>query len=318
MARRTAQPLRGKTCLILGGGGFIGWNLMNRLRADGAAVILLDLRPAPADCPGDVEWVEASLNDQQHLAPLVKRADIVFHLAASSTPASANADPAGDVVNSILPSLALLDRLAESPARLVFVSSGGTVYGPDVPVPTPETAPTEPINAYGVGKLAIEKYIAINRRQRGLDAIVLRVANPYGPHQSPFRGQGAIAAFLHRALTGEAIEIWGTGEVIRDYIFIEDVAAALSAAAVYDGPHALFNIASGAGLSLNDILERISNLFDSPLKVERQPGRALDVPASILDISRAEEHLGWRPETGINDGLKLTLDWLRASLSRDR
>jgi UDP-glucose 4-epimerase len=314
VAGQAEKPLRGKTCLILGGGGFIGRNLIERLRGDGASVIALDLRPAPPDCPDGVEWVEAALDDSARLAGLVRRADIVYHLAASSTPASVNADPAGDVRNSILPALALLEMLADHPARLVFVSSGGTVYGPDVPVPTPETAPTEPINAYGVGKLAVEKYIAINRRQRGLDAIVLRVANPYGPHQSPFRGQGAIAAFLHRALTGEAIEIWGTGEVIRDYVYIGDVAAALSAAAIYDGPLGLFNIASGTGLSLNDIVERIAPLFGAPLRVERKPGRALDVPASILDISRARAHLGWRPETDFETGLKRTLDWLRRTI----
>ena len=315
MAIRAAQPLLGKTCLVLGAGGFIGWNLVHRLRDDGAAVIAFDMRPAPDGCPGDVEWVEAELDDHECLSALVRRADTVFHLASSSTPSSANADPAGDVGNSILPALALLDMLAESDARLVFVSSGGTVYGPDVPVPTPETAPTDPINAYGVSKLAIEKYIAISRRQRGLDAIILRVANPYGPHQNPLRGQGAIAAFLHRALTGEVIEIWGTGEVIRDYIYIGDLTAALSASAIYDGPHGLFNIGGGSGLSLNDIISKIEPLFDTPLQVERKPGRPLDVPASILDISRALEHLGWRPETRIETGLSQTLDWLRGVIA---
>lgn len=311
MTAATGQPLVGKTCLILGAGGFIGWNLIHRLREDGAAVIALDIRPAPEDCPDGVEWVEAGLGDLDVLATLIKRADTVYHLAASATPASANADPAGDVEASILPALGLLDLLADASARLVFVSSGGTVYGPDVEVPTPETAPTDPINAYGVGKLAIEKYIAINRRQRDLDAIVLRVANPYGPYQNPLRGQGAIAAFLYRALNGEPIEIWGTGEVIRDYVYIGDVAAALSAAASYRGSRGLFNIGGGGGLSLNDILGKIEPLFDAPLRVERKPGRALDVPASILDISLAAEHLNWRPETEIDRGLQQTLGWLR-------
>lgn len=311
MTDADGQTLTGKACLVLGAGGFIGWNLVHRLRDDGATVIALDIRPAPEDCPEDVEWVEAGLGDCETLAGLVNRVDTVYHLAASSTPASANADPAGDVENSILPAIILLDLLAASAARLVFVSSGGTVYGPDVEVPTPETAPTDPINAYGVGKLAIEKYIAINRRQRDLDAIVLRVANPYGSHQNPLRGQGAIAAFLYRALNQEPIEIWGTGEVIRDYVYIGDVAAALSAAATYDGSHALFNIGGGVGLSLNDIIGKIEPLFAGPLHVERKPGRALDVPASILDISRASEHLNWRPETDIDTGLERTLDWLR-------
>jgi len=312
MAEATARSLDGKTCLVLGAGGFIGWNLIQTLRSDGAAIIALDIRSAPDECPDDVEWIVAGLNDREVLGDLMKRADTVYHLAASSTPASANADPAGDVENSVLPALGLLDLLTECSARLVFVSSGGTVYGPEVQVPTPETSQTDPINAYGVGKLAIEKYIAISRRQRGLDAIVLRVANPYGPYQNPLRGQGAIAAFLYRALKREAIEIWGTGEVIRDYIYIGDVAAALSAAAVYDGPHALFNIGGGGGLNLNDIIGKIEPLFDEPLRVERKPGRALDVPASILDISRASEHLKWSPRTDIDTGLGLTLDWLRA------
>lgn len=312
MNQASPRSLDGKTCLILGAGGFIGRNLIDRLRDDGATVVALDIQPAPDDCPIDVEWIEAGLNDRETLAGLVRRADTVYHLAASSTPASANADPAGDVENSILPALGLLDLLTESSARLVFVSSGGTVYGPEVPVPTPETAPTNPINAYGVGKLAIEKYIAINRRQRGLDAIVLRVANPYGPHQNPLRGQGAIAAFLYRALKSEAIEIWGTGEVIRDYIYIGDVAAALSAAAVYDGSRTLFNIGGGGGLSLNDIIAKMEPLFPGAPHIEWKPGRALDVPASILDISLAEAHLGWSPRVDIDTGLGLTLDWLRA------
>ena len=125
-------------------------------------------------------------------------------------------------------SLALFDICRNSGVkRIVFVSSGGTIYGPSAQIPISETAPTDPITAYGVGKLAIEKYLALYEHLFGLDYRILRVANPFGPFQIPLKNQGVIAALISRALKNEPIEIWGDGSVVRDYIYVDDVVAAL-------------------------------------------------------------------------------------------
>src|SRR5262249_41635234 len=157
----------------------------------------------------------------------------------------ANRNMAEDVRKSVIPSLALLDIARKRGVkRIVFVSSGGTVYGAAKEIPTPETAPTDPITAYGIGKLMIEKYLALHERLHGLSFRVLRVANPFGPFQQSDKGQGLIAALLARALRGEPIEIWGDGSVVRDYVFVEDVIDALQAAARDESAERIFNIGS--------------------------------------------------------------------------
>jgi UDP-glucose 4-epimerase len=194
--------------------------------------------------------------------------------------------------------------------KLVFASSGGTVYGPNAPVPTPETAATNPISAYGAGKLTLEHFLGIYRRHRGLKSCCLRIANTYGPWQDPLRGQGVVARALAAALKGEAMAIWGDGAAVRDYVYIDDVATALVGAAVSESREWLFNIGSGIGRSLADVLSDVGRVAGHEVVVQHAAGRTADVPVSILDPERAASVLGWCACTNWVDGLHRTLHWL--------
>ena len=296
--------------LILGGCGFIGRAVADLLVADGAGVVLAD-RVAPGPLPAGISYVPFDLATADWDA-LIAEADVVHHYAWSTIPATANADPAGDLAQNVLPTLALLDAMKRRGAaapRMLFTSSGGTVYGRLRRVPVPEDHPLQPITAYGAGKAAVELYIGQSRALHGLDCRVARVSNPFGAGQNVARGQGAVSTFLHKALHDEPIEIWGDGEVMRDYIHISDAAAglvALAGAEMSDGTHT-FNIASGKGASLNGIITEIEHRLGHRLAVRRSAARSFDVPVSILDIGLAEEVLGWRPQLSFADGMALTI-----------
>ena len=299
-------------CVVLGGGGFLGTNLCRRLVAAGVPVCAFGrTRSFPAALKG-VDWREGRFADTAALAAAVESCDVVFHLIHAHMPQTANLDMAEDVQQSVIPSLALLDLSRKlSVKRIVFVSSGGTIYGDAKETPTPETAATEPITAYGIGKLMIEKYLGLYERQCGLGYRVLRVANPYGPFQRADKGQGLVAALLTRALRGETIEIWGDGSVVRDYVFVDDVIEALQAAAVDQSSGRVFNIGSGEGRSVRQIIAAVETQLGKALPVIWKTARPIDVPVSILSIERAWNFLGWRPRTTFEVGLQETIAWWR-------
>jgi UDP-glucose 4-epimerase len=229
-----------------------------------------------------------------------------------ATPQSANLDMAGDVQRNIVASLGLLEICRKlGVSRVVFISSGGTIYGCPQQIPTPETASTDPITAYGINKLAIEKYLALYQHLHQIDYRILRVTNPFGPFQTSIKNQGVIASIVARALRDEAIEIWGDGSVVRDFIFVDDVVDALVAAAHDRSSTRIFNIGSGEGHSLRQVLASIEGLLEKKLDIQWKPGRPLDVPISVLAIDRAREILGWTPKTTFESGLNKTIAWWR-------
>jgi UDP-glucose 4-epimerase len=306
-------------CLVLGGGGFIGTNLSNALAGFGAQVHAYGRRQTwPSSLAPSVRWTTADFADQTSLTAAVEGADFIFHLANSSTPAGANSDPVADVADNLVTTLNFLEICRVRPVRrIVFISSGGTVYGAASQNPIPETATTDPISAYAIHKLTIEKYFALYRHLYGLDYLILRVANPYGPMQIARKNQGVVAALMKRALAGDPIEIWGSGEVIRDFIYIDDVVRALLMAAMHPGPSRLFNVGSGAGLSINTVIDDVERVAGrGPLRRLYMPSRAVDVPVNVLDISRIRDEMGWTPEIEWLDGLRRTMNWMKGSEAR--
>jgi UDP-glucose 4-epimerase len=252
------------------------------------------------------------------LAAAIETFDVVFHLVNGSTPLSANLDMAGDVQRNVVASLGLFDVCRKlNVSRLVFVSSGGTIYGCPQQIPTPETAPTEPITAYGISKLALEKDLALNRHLHQLDYRVLRVTNPFGPFQTPIKNQGVIASIISHAVRRDEIEIWGDGSVVRDFIFVNDVVDALVAAMHDHGDERTFNIGCGEGRSLRDVIAAIELLFGRKLDINWKPGRPIDVPVSIVTIDRAKDYLGWQPNTSFISGLEQTIAWWRSGVAVD-
>lgn len=241
---------------------------------------------------------------------LVAEVDVVHHYAWSSIPATANADPAADLIGNVGLTLRLLDALKRrGKGRVVFASSGGTVYGRLHYTPVTEDHPLAPITAYGAGKATAELYLKLYRALHGLDCRIARIANPYGAGQNVQRGLGAVTTFLHHALSGQKIEIWGSGEVVRDYIHISDAASCLVnlACAPRTDEDFIFNIGSGVGISLNTIVAELELCLGRRLDVRRSQPRSFDVPVSVLAIDRARRVLGWSPRLSFSAGIALTL-----------
>jgi UDP-glucose 4-epimerase len=306
----------GSTCLVLGCGGFIGMNLCAELERLGAKVRGFGHKSLYTHPVPEMAWFQADFGDRAALARAVDGADIIFHLISGSIPESSNKDPTADLVASLMPSLHLLEICRASNIRkTVFVSSGGTVYGPVARTPIPETAATNPVSAYGISKLATEKYIQLYYHLYGLDYRILRLANPYGRFQNPNRRQGVVAALMDRILRGQDLEIWGSGDVIRDFVCVDDVIEAIVAVTDYDGPHKLFNVGSGVGRSISDVVTDVIGALNVPgVKLVHRPGRPADVPVSVLDISLIEQEIGWIPRTDWLTGLQKTASWVRGNL----
>jgi UDP-glucose 4-epimerase len=303
-------------CLVLGGSGFLGSHLSERL-------VELDHHVRVFEKPGKsaanldsiadrIELSRGDFDDPQALEAALSDIDVVFHLISTTVPGNSNDDPAFDISSNLLPTLALLDLARRHQVeKIVFFSSGGTVYGVPQEAPMSELHPTNPICSYGIHKLAIEKYLEMYRQLHGLEYCVLRISNAFGERQNPKSGQGAVAAFAHKALHGEEIEIWGDGSVVRDYIYVADIMTAAVKAMHFAGDSKVFNIGSGAGTSLLEMVDAIGRIMGSPVAVRFTPARAFDVPTNVLDIRKARQELGWQPEVEFEVGLERTLNFLR-------
>lgn len=304
--------LSNTACLVLGAGGFIGSHLCRALAASGARLHGFGRRPAFPDALPPMRWTTAEFADRVALARAVDGAELVFHLLGGTTPEVSNKDPVADLTIHTVASVQLLELCrAAGVRRVVFVSSGGTVYGVPAAVPIHESHPTEPISAYGINKLVVEKYLRLYERLHGLEAIVLRVANPFGPYQSPFRRQGVVAAMIETCLARRPMEIWGDGQVVRDFLYAEDLAEAMLTAATYAGPYRIFNLGSGTGRSVLEVVEGVCTaLAVAQPTLVHKPARVADVPVNVLDIGRARQELGWEPRTPWLLGLRRTADWI--------
>jgi len=300
--------------LVLGGNGFIGTHLVDALLARGHFVRIYDRSPSRLrSTPRNAQYVEGELGNYGLIREAVEGTEIVYHLVSTTLPKTSNDDPIYDVRSNLIDTLQLLEACVEGGVRkVIFGSSGGTVYGLPHTVPITEDHPTNPITSYGVVKLAIEKYMDLFWRLHGLRYTVLRISNPYGPYQNPAGQQGAIAVFLHHLLAGQPITIWGDGMVVRDYIYVSDLVDALVLAAEVETGRKVMNVGSGHGTSLNELIALMGEVTGERPEVDHLEGRALDVPANVLDIARAREELGWRPRITLDDGIACTWNWIKS------
>ena len=304
---------------ILGGGGFIGSTIADRLLVEGHALRIFERPRVPPYriFTGDeiVEWVAGDLSSAHDVRDAIQGVDAVLHLVSTTLPKNSNDDPIYDVQSNVVASLHILNAMvAYKVHNVVFISSGGTVYGNPVYLPVDEKHPTNPVVSYGITKLAIEKYLQMYERLHGIKAITLRVANPYGERQRIETAQGAVGVFLHHALKGMPIEIWGDGSVTRDYIHVSDVAEAFVSALHYTGEQRLFNVSSGVGTSLNALIDMIEASLGKSIERRYLPGRPFDVPISVLCNNLARNELGWTPVISLPDGIARTAEWMKREL----
>jgi UDP-glucose 4-epimerase len=248
---------------------------------------------------------------------VVDGVDAVIHLVSTTLPKSSNDDPIYDVQTNLIATLQMLKAMVDKKVgKIIFISSGGTVYGAPVYLPIDELHPTDPQVSYGITKLAIEKYLLMYQHQYGIKSVVLRVTNPYGERQRVETAQGAVGVFLSRALQAKSLDIWGDGTVTRDYIYVGDVAEAFAKAVEYSGTKSVFNISSGIGTTLNELMDVIGESVDVPVIRNYTAGRSFDVPVSILNNSLAFKELGWMPKVELREGIARTATWMRQDLLR--
>lgn len=305
---------------VFGGGGFIGSAIVDRLLLDGHAIRVFE-RPRVAPyrkfaSHEEVEWVTGDLLSTHDVTNALRGTDAVLHLVSTTLPKSSNDDPIYDVETNLVASIKMLQAMVECKVtRIVFISSGGTIYGTPAYLPIDEAHPTDPQVSYGITKLAIEKYLLMYERLHGIRPVILRVANPYGERQRVETAQGAVGVFVHRALQAIPIEIWGDGSVQRDLLHVHDVADAFAKALTYSGPHKIFNISSGVGTSLNALVQVIEDVLGKPVETNYKEARTFDVPISVLSNELAQRELAWAPKVGLREGVVRTVEWMRQQLA---
>lgn len=331
MSHFAASGVCARRVLVLGGKGFLGTHLLEAFVREGVSIRTFDrsqpqtvgeslLDDAAAKVSAsrlpNVEVVTGDFVTGSGLAEALDGVDLVFHLISTTVPSTSNADPAFDVQSNLIGTLRLLEMMrAASVRRIVYVSSGGTVYGNPSILPVPETHSLGPLCSYGVVKVAIENYLHMHTELYGLTANVLRVSNPYGTHQHHIGVQGVIPTFFKKIADGIPMEIWGDGSIVRDYIHVSDVVSALVRAGARDRS-GTFNIGSGIGHSVNEILDIVQKQIGCVADVRYLPHRTFDVERIYLDISKARAELHWQPLLALEEGCAMYWQALRQYAER--
>jgi UDP-glucose 4-epimerase len=302
--------------LVLGGLGFIGSHLSRLLVTEGHRVRIFDKlygsRDLVADIQGEIEIEEGDAERPEDILRALRDIDVAIDFIHTTVPGVSMNDPSYDVQTNVVPHAGWLSRLNQTGLRrLIYISSGGTVYGVPQRNPIGEDHPTDPISSYGITKLAIEKYVAMYATIQGIEYRICRPANVYGEGQRLNIGQGVIGVFLDHCLKGQPIEIWGDGTVSRDYIYVTDMVQGILKLINHRGEGRIFNISSGIGYSLNDITAIIRDELKIPIKVKYMTSRKFDVPVNVLDSSCLKLETGWKPQTDMVDGMRRVHDYLR-------
>lgn len=305
-----------KSCIIYGGAGFIGSHIAEDLLNRGCSVTVFDKKNSSRKniehLSGKLKFTEGDFNNEKDIAGSLKNINYVIHLVSSTLPADSNLNPYYDVETNLKASLHLFEEcLRHKVEKVIFISSGGTVYGNPLWLPITEDHPTNPRTSYGIIKLTIEKYLGFYNDLHGLDYRILRFSNPFGERQNPRLGQGLIANLLYKIKIHKKVEIWGDGSVIRDYFYIRDGAKSIGNAISDKSKNNIYNISSSKGYSINQILEKFKSVLGLDFGITYKAGRKFDVQKNILNNSLAAKHLKWQPETNFNTALKNTWSYIR-------
>lgn len=303
-----AEKLKNKI-VITGGSGFIGRNLINKLLVEGfKGIVNIDRHP----CNSEVNTVIGDFSDKELLNSVLEAGDVVVHLACSTIPATSEINKEKDIQENIIGTVHLLDVCSQKKVdKIIFLSSGGTVYGDHGARSVGENDTALPINAHGIMKLTVENYIRLYKSKFGLNYLIIRAANPYGRHDNLSKPQGAVDVLLHKALGDEEVEIWGDGKAVRDYIHISDLVDLVYSALSASINDEIINAGTGVGASLNDVMEIIEKESGKELKKIYLSSRGFDLPYNVLQIDKAKKLLNWQAKISLADGIALMISNLK-------
>lgn len=307
---------------MTGAAGFIGSTLVDRLLADGHAVVGLDdlstgssTNLASAERADAFEFAKADLVDADLAALLADtRPEVIFHLGAQISVRHSVDDPQFDSQVNVVGTVRLAEAARRSGVRkVVHTSSGGSIYGTPPGYPTAEDTPVDPTSPYAASKVCGEVYLNMFRNLYGLDCSHIAPANVYGPRQDPHGEAGVVAIFAQALLAGRPTKIFGDGTDTRDYVFVDDVVDAFVRAGAEIGGGQRFNIGTGVETSVRQLHSAIAAAVGAPDEPEFHPPRLGDLRRSCLDISRAATVLGWAPKVGLSDGVARTVEFFRSA-----
>lgn len=289
--------------VIIGSNGFIGTNLLQYLSSRQIEVIACDEREPIKQIMG-VAYHKIMGNGIACYKHILKEGDYIILLKWKGVPVSDIKERFELYQNNIVDTMLLMDLCVENRVKKIFfASSGGAVYGDKEVFPLDERQKTQPISEYGIQKLMIEDYLRYISRVSQVSAVSLRIANPYGPYQPPFGGQGIIATFLASCLQGKEVEIWGDGDCLRDYLYIDDLCECIYRCVCQDIAEGVYNVGSGTGTSILEICEIISKATGRELHKTLRPAYGAQVKNNVLDPSKIEQQIGWKCRISMNEGV---------------
>lgn len=304
--------------LILGAAGFIGTNLTLKLMKNKRDKITLVDKDKTYFQPeiiakdgSNIDIIEAEIGTETNFDGLLKEQDVIYHLVSSTVPTTSNQHIQEELNANIVMTAALLDACVRNKvSRVVFLSSGGTVYGKVEKCPIREDHVQYPISSYGLQKVTIEKLLYLYNYIHNVDYRIIRLSNPYGPYQQPNGIQGVITTFVNNVLTGKPIVVYGDGTVVRDFIYIDDAIDGIIKIANSDGQYKLFNLGCGYGISVNQVIESLKNVLHKDFDIEYIDSRQVDVPENYLDISLFVREFGKPKFTELEEGIRKTAAFL--------
>lgn len=297
---------------IFGANGFVGRHLVQRLVLGDIPVKLFSRRHRleyDVEMLDRIQKVEGDFLHPLDRASALVGVDTVVQLISTSSPGLGNDFTVADIQENVIPHVDFMRECVNvGVGRFIFISSGGTVYGPEANIPTEEDAPTNPISSHGITKLIIEKYLYMHSYLDALETVILRVSNPYGPGQIYRKAQGLIAAILQQVSLQQPIRIFGDGENRRDYLYIDDLIDAIQLAINSPGVGSnTINIGSGESRSILEVISQVEHSLGRTIDREFAPARATDVGIALLGIDKAKRTLRWEPKTSFGIGIDKTV-----------
>ena len=260
----------------------------------------------------NINIIISQLDENADYVSLLKNQDVVYHLVSTTVPTTSNQQVSKELVKNVVMTSVMLEACVTCDVKkVVFISSGGTVYGREANCPLKEDTATNPITSYGIQKVTIEKLLYLYHHMHGLDYRVIRLANPYGPYQRPNGILGAVTTFTYKALINEKVIVYGDGTVVRDFIYIDDAIKAIDNIVNKPGTHRTYNLGSGYGTSINDVLNSVQNTLDCQMDIEYREARQVDVPINYLDISRYENDYGALQPISLEEGIMKTANFMK-------
>jgi UDP-glucose 4-epimerase len=301
-------------CLVLGANGFIGSHLVDELAANQHSVRAFGRFKTGVykfEKNDNVEIVAGDFLNRHDIHQALQGIDYVFHFISTTTPVSAENDPLIDISTNIQMSVELFQECVEAGVKkVIFASTGGAIYGENSSENVGEGTMPLPVSPYAIGKLTIENYLHYFDRKFGLKGLVFRISNPYGERQALASKQGVIPIFLQQIAKGEPLTVLGDGSMVRDYIYVKDIVR-MVAESFETATKDLYNLGSGHGLSVSDLVDTMRQITDKPVEVTHKEKPATFVQKVVLDTSRFTDEFHDVPKTSIEDGIKATWEYVQ-------